>query len=499
MSAYSDRAGQPGQAGDERAAPPMVESLEAGLEEIFDFEDFRPGQRDVMEAVLRGINSLVVMPTGSGKSLCYQLPACVLDGITLVISPLIALMKDQVDALDTFGVPATFINSSISTNEQRDRIHDMEHGHYKVVYIAPERFRSPTFCDAIANTKVGLLAIDEAHCISQWGHDFRPDYLRLAEVRDQLGHPPTIALTATATRQVQHDILEQLNLPEAEIFVYGFERPNLFFEVFDCRSKGDKIDRIQALMNHYPGESLLIYCATRKQVEEVSRELDGAGISVGSYHGGLSERQRERIQDAFMRDEFAALVATNAFGMGVDKPDIRAVVHYNIPGSIEAYYQEGGRAGRDGEPAHCLMLFNYNDRGIHEFFNEQSYPTQATIERVWEHCLQLGLGTHHVGPDELTRSSTAAAAASASTPGAWRPRCASSSAAGTSSSAPATGSPGCRSRIWRAPRDLRVDWEYHQRSPQDQRGPASRCGALCLGADLPPALPAALLQQLAEL
>lgn len=386
---------------DVTGAAPLAESLEDGLQTIFGFDHFRPGQRDVMEAALRGINSLVVMPTGSGKSLCYQLPALVAEGTTLVISPLIALMKDQVDALTAKDIPATFINSSISTREQHDRLYNMEMGRYKIVYIAPERFRSQAFCEAIANTRVSLLAIDEAHCISQWGHDFRPDYLTLARIRDRLGHPPTLSLTATATRQVQRDILAQLNLPEAEIFVYGFERPNLFFEVHDCRSKGDKFDRIKALMAHYDGEPLLIYCATRKQVEEVTRELDGIGISAGMYHGGLSDGERERVQDSFMRDEFPVLVATNAFGMGVDKSDIRAIVHYNIPGSIEAYYQEAGRAGRDGEPAHCLLLFNFADRGIHEFFNEQTYPSRELVERVWDYLSRLGCDTHATGPDQI--------------------------------------------------------------------------------------------------
>ncbi len=385
----------------QNVAPPLAKDLPSGLKSIFGFDTFRPGQRDVMEATLQGTNSLVVMPTGSGKSLCYQLPACVMEGITLVISPLIALMKDQVDALTAKNIPATFINSSISTTEQHDRLFNMEMGHYKVVYIAPERFRSSRFCEAIANTKIALLAIDEAHCISQWGHDFRPDYLTMARVREQLGHPPTIALTATATSQVQRDILAQLNLPEAEIFVYGFERPNLFFEVHDCRSKGDKLDRIRAVLDHWAGESCLIYCATRKQVEEVSKALDKLGIGAGMYHGGLSDGERERVQDAFMRDQFPVLIATNAFGMGVDKSDIRAIIHYNIPGSIEAYYQEGGRAGRDGEPSHCLMLFNYVDRGIHEFFNDQTYPKPETVERVWAHLSKLGVGTHHMGSEQL--------------------------------------------------------------------------------------------------
>lgn len=385
----------------QNSAPPLAADLPTGLKQLFGFDEFRLGQRDVMEATLQGTNSLVVMPTGSGKSLCYQLPACVLDGITLVISPLIALMKDQVDALTAKNIPTTFINSSISTAEQNDRLYNMEMGKYKVVYIAPERFRSARFCDAIANTKIALLAIDEAHCISQWGHDFRPDYLTMASVREQLGHPPTIALTATATSQVQRDILAQLNLPEAEVFVYGFERPNLFFEVHDCRSKGEKLERIRAVLDHWSGESCLIYCATRKQVEEVGKALDEMNIGAGMYHGGLSDGERERIQDGFMRDEFPVLIATNAFGMGVDKSDIRAIVHYNIPGSIEAYYQEGGRAGRDGDPSHCLMLFNYIDRGIHEFFNDQTYPRKETVERVWAHLSKLGTGTHHLDAQQL--------------------------------------------------------------------------------------------------
>ncbi len=387
---------------DQNAAPPLAPDLQSGLEALFGFQNFRPGQFDVMQATLQGTNSLVVMPTGSGKSLCYQLPACVMEGVTLVISPLIALMKDQVDALTARNIPATFINSSISTREQHDRLFNMEMGHYKIVYIAPERFRSPKFCDAVANTKIALLAIDEAHCISQWGHDFRPDYLTLASIRQQLNHPPTIALTATATSQVQRDILAQLNLPEAEIFVYGFERPNLFFEVYDCRSKKDKLDRIEAVLDHWQGESSLIYCATRKQVEEVGKELEKMGIHAGLYHGGLSDSERERVQDAFMNDNYQVLIATNAFGMGVDKSDIRTIIHYNIPGSIEAYYQEGGRAGRDGDPSHCLMLFNYVDRGIHEFFNEQTYPERETVERVWAHLSKMGTGTHHISSEDLT-------------------------------------------------------------------------------------------------
>jgi ATP-dependent DNA helicase RecQ len=386
-------------------AAPLVPTLDEGLQSLFGFSAFRPGQRDVMDATLKGLNALVVMPTGSGKSLCYQLPACVLDGITLVVSPLIALMKDQVDALEARGIPAVFINSSLTAREQRDRLFQVESGQVKLVYIAPERFRNQAFCDAIAHVKIGLLAIDEAHCISSWGHDFRPDYLRLAEVRKMLGEPTTIALTATATSQVQQDILEQLQLDRAGVFVYGFERPNLYFEVHDARSKQDKLDRMEALLRHVQGKgTALIYCATRKQVEEVADELLGMRIRASVYHAGLTDTERARVQDDFMAGNSPVLVATNAFGMGVDKSDIRAIVHFNMPGSLEAYYQEAGRAGRDGEDAHCLLLFNYADRGIHEFFVEQTYPTPAVVERIWEHLRRLKEGTHPVGPEQVAQA-----------------------------------------------------------------------------------------------
>jgi ATP-dependent DNA helicase RecQ len=382
------------------SAAPLVSDLDAGLKQLFGFDAFRPGQRDVMEATLKGLNALVVMPTGSGKSLCYQLPACVLDGITLVVSPLIALMKDQVDALEQRGIPATYINSSLSPREQRDRMFLIESGKVKLVYIAPERFRNQAFCDAITHVKIGLLAIDEAHCISSWGHDFRPDYLRLAEVRHTLGNPTTIALTATATSQVQRDILEQLQLDRAGVFVYGFERPNLYFEVYDARSKQDKLDRMEALLRHVQGTgTAIIYCATRKQVEEVADDLLGMRIRAGVYHAGLSDNERARVQEEFMAGKIPVLVATNAFGMGVDKSDTRAIIHFNMPGSLEAYYQEAGRAGRDGKPAHCLLLFNYADRGIHEFFVEQTYPTPAVIERIWNHLRRFKEGTHPIGPE----------------------------------------------------------------------------------------------------
>ncbi len=385
------------------ASKPLAPTLETGLRDLFGLSEFRAGQREIMDAVVAGDDTLVIMPTGAGKSLCYQLPAFVREGVTLVVSPLIALMKDQVDALEARGLPAAFVNSSISTSEQNDRIRAMERGELKLVYVAPERFQSRAFLDALSRVHIGLLAIDEAHCISQWGHDFRPDYRRLGEVRVALGEPTTMALTATATPVVQEDILAGLGLSTANLFVRGFERPNLFFEVFHSRGNDAKIERVVALMEEHAGQSGVVYCATRRQVDEVADALGHKIPDVGRYHGGLGDRDRDEAQDAWMSGARPVLVATNAFGMGVDKSDVRAVVHYNVPGSLEAYYQEAGRAGRDGKPANCLMLFNHADRGIHEFFTDTSFPARETVLSIWEQLRRLGSGTHAVTPAHIAR------------------------------------------------------------------------------------------------
>ena len=343
-----------------------------------------------MGSILEGKDAVVVMPTGSGKSLCYQLPAMILDGVTLVVSPLIALMKDQVDALQSRGLPATFINSSLPEPEQRARIDSLRRRAHKLVYIAPERFRSSRFTSAVQSIPVSLFAVDEAHCISMWGHDFRPDYLRLKQVIRSLGRIQTVALTATATPYVRSDIIQQLGLTQPRTFVSGFDRPNLSIEVVHTEKEKEKISRIRHLAQK-SGGSGIVYASTRKAVEQVGRELKSAGLKVSTYHAGMSDGIRIKAQEDFMSGRTQMIVATNAFGMGIDKPDIRFVAHYQIPGSIEAYYQEIGRAGRDGLPSTCVLLFNYADKNTHDFFIEGSYPDISTVKNVYGALLGTGL------------------------------------------------------------------------------------------------------------
>jgi ATP-dependent DNA helicase RecQ len=370
--------------------PPQLLTL---LYERFGFADLRPGQAEVIAALLAGHNVLAVMPTGSGKSLCYQLPALLHEGCTIVISPLIALMKDQVDGLRAQGIAATFVNSSLSAQEQQARLRACEAGEYHLLYIAPERLRNPRFLQAMAQTRVSLFAVDEAHCISEWGHDFRPDYLRLRQAIELLGRPRVLALTATATIEVQQDIVQQLGCSEMQRFVTGFDRTNLTYQVLTLHTAAAKLHALADLLGAQSKGSVIIYAATRHMVEEVATFLHERGAEVLSYHAGLSDGLRRRMQETFMASPQGIIVATNAFGMGVDKPDVRCVVHFHLPRSMEAYYQEAGRAGRDGLPAQCILLFSYADVKVQEFLLEQSSPPRELIEAVYERL--VAQSRHH--------------------------------------------------------------------------------------------------------
>lgn len=352
------------------------------LEKYFGFREFLDAQEEVISAIVGGTDVLVVMPTGGGKSLCYQLPALLLEGTTVVVSPLIALMKDQVDALHRRGISATLINSSLTPSEQRERIQALARGEFKLVYIAPERFRSRSFLEALGQVTISLFAVDEAHCLSMWGHDFRPDYFRLDQVLETLGRPQVAAFTATATPEVRRDILTHLGLRNPREFVAGFGRPNLRLMISSVANEAQKYERLRALIR--ANKTGIVYCSTRKRVEAVAETLKKAKISSILYHGGMNDDEREEAQNEFMQGRRDIVVATNAFGMGIDRADIRFVAHFDVPGSLEAYYQEAGRAGRDGEAATCDLLFNHADTRVQEFFIEGSNPPIEFIVQTYE-------------------------------------------------------------------------------------------------------------------
>ncbi len=356
--------------------------IQSALKQHFGFETFREGQEEAVCAVLEGGDVVVVMPTGSGKSLCYQLPALELPGLTVVVSPLISLMKDQVDGLERIGAPVTFLNSTLHPREMGDRLDRVARGEIKLLYLAPERLRDPRFHSLLDRVTLSLIAVDEAHCVSQWGHDFRPDYLRIGHLSREHPEACVIALTATATGKVREDIIRHLGLGQngrkkPNVFVHGFSRPNLHIAVSRSPNHDDKLRRVMEAIERW--KTGIIYCSTRKQAERVQMLLRGKDVPVTLYHGGLPDAERERIQNRFMTDQADIVVATNAFGMGVDRSDVRFVLHWDIPGSMEAYYQEIGRAGRDGEPAWCELLYNFADVRTQEFFFEGSNPSKETI------------------------------------------------------------------------------------------------------------------------
>jgi ATP-dependent DNA helicase RecQ len=382
----------------------LLEKARDTLRQSFGYPGFRPGQERAIASILSGRDTLVVLPTGGGKSLCYQVPALMTPGLTVVVSPLISLMKDQVDALHARGLPAAFINSTLTSSQVSDRLAKAGRGDIKMLYVAPERFDAGSTAERLRAMGVSLLAVDEAHCISEWGHDFRPSYLRMRDVRERLGAPPTMALTATATPEVRRDIATQLALENPTIIVTGFDRTNLHYHVIPTRTDQEKDETLVQTLRDHDGLAV-VYASTRRNVERIAGVLERARISATAYHAGLDDAHRHEVQDSFMNEHVRAIVATNAFGMGIDKPNVRLVVHHAMPGTLEAYYQEAGRAGRDGLHSECVLLHSFPDRFTHEFFIKGAYPDRSVVESVYTAMQRVvdASGMTDLGSEDIAR------------------------------------------------------------------------------------------------
>ena len=370
--------------------------LSATLKKHFGYDEFRPLQREIIQDALAGRDVFVLMPTGGGKSLCFQLPALTRDGLTIVVSPLISLMKDQVDALQTSGIPATYLNSTVDREEAKARWRGLHRGDYRLLYVAPERLMLDTFLERALNWNIAQFAIDEAHCISEWGHDFRPEYRELKKLRKHLPDVPIMALTATATEQVRADIIKELNLRDPRPYVASFNRPNLTYRVV---AKTAPYDQLLAFIRSRPNDSGIVYCASRKSTESLARNLNENGVSTKTYHAGLTTSERTRHQEAFLRDDVRVITATIAFGMGINKPNVRFVVHYDLPKNLESYYQETGRAGRDGLPSECVLLFSPGDVAKQLHFIDEKSESEARIARA-----QLRQMVHYAETRECRRA-----------------------------------------------------------------------------------------------
>src|SRR5256886_4883098 len=370
--------------------------LSATLKKHFGYDEFRPLQREIIQDALAGRDVFVLMPTGGGKSLCFQLPALTRDGLTIVVSALISLMKDQVDALQTSGIPATYLNSTVDREEAKARWRGLHRGEYRLLYVAPERLMLDTFLERALNWNIAQFAIDEAHCISEWAHDFRPEYRELKKLRKHLPDVPIMALTATATEQVRADIIKELHLRDPRLYVASFNRPNLTYRVV---AKTAPYDQLLAFMRSRPNDSGIVYCASRKSTESLARNLNEDGVTAKPYHAGLTTSERTKHQESFLRDDVRIVTATIAFGMGINKPNVRFVVHYDLPKNIESYYQETGRGGRDGLPSECVLLFNPGDVVKQLHFIDEKSENEARIARA-----QLQQMVHYADARECRRT-----------------------------------------------------------------------------------------------